>query len=170
MKSLGGDRGAGMVDLIVTVGLVAVLLAVAVWSLDRPSLDLEQAFNTLGNDLREARMEATLRGAHFRVSAAGDAYLIERLQDENGDRIWTPDSSYEERRVSLPAGIVVAATAIDGSATAAEFDSRGVLVDPAGGEPGVVQYTLTSNDGTTRRVSAWPSGQVRQDRAGEKSE
>jgi len=153
-----------MIELVATFGLVAILLAAAVWSLDRPSMDLERVFQRLGSDLREARMEATLRGAHFRVTAAGSAYSIARLRDDDGDGIWQPDPNYSERVMSLPPGVEVSAGGEDGSALAAEFDSRGVLVDPAGGEPRVVVFVARSSAGATRKVSVWPSGQLRQER------
>ncbi len=161
-----GERGSSMVELVVTIGLVATLLAAAVWSLDRRYFDLERSFQQLAGDLREVRMEATLRGAHFRVVPDGDAYSVMRLRDQDGDGIWQPDPRYAERSVQLPAGLAVSAAAEDGSPTAAEFDSRGVLVDPAGGAPGVVGFVLES-EGETRRIFVWPSGQLRLERGAE---
>lgn len=158
------ERGISTVELLVTLGIVAILLAALVQSLDHRHFDLAAASQRLGNDLREARLEASLRGAHFRLTAADDSYSIARLRDEDGDGIWQVDPNYPERSVRLPPGLVLSAAAEDGSPTAAEFNSRGVLVDPAGRAARVIGFVLRRDDGEERVISVWPSGQVRHER------
>jgi Tfp pilus assembly protein FimT len=155
-----GNRGSSLPEVLATVGIVTVLMSIAVLGLGRRYADLESSHQELVNSIRETRLRATLKGAHYRLTALGTSYEIERLQDTDGDGIWDVDGNSSVRAVLLPPGVTIAAANLGGSEAAVEFNTRGVTVDPAGGPGEVVQLTLSDAASRTRVVEVWPSGQV----------
>lgn len=143
-----------------TVGVVAVLMAIAALGLTRRYVDLESSHQELVNSVRELRLRATLKGAHYRLTPSSSAYEIQRLRDDDGDGLWVPDPDAPPRVVELPPGVAIAAEKVSGDAAAVEFDTRGVMVDPDGAAAEVVRIALTDADGDRRVVEVWPSGQV----------
>ncbi len=145
--------------MMATVAVVAILMAVAALGLSRRFVDLDSAQQELINDIRETRLRASVQGAHYRITASGTQYEIQRLQDSDSDGVWDVDSAKPAEVVPLPPGMSMTATAVSGGSEVAEINSRGVLVD-TGADAGVIQYVLADADGQTRLVELWPSGQV----------
>jgi len=155
-----GQSGTSLPEVMVTLGIITVLMGAGVLSLDRDYLDLDTARQTLVNELRMARMQATLKGVRFRFTIDGNTYRIERLVDTEGDGNWQVDNAYSPKVVSLPAGYAVSSTATVGPATKAEFDGRGLLVAQPDGSVGVISIVISDDDGRQKVVKLWPSGQV----------
>lgn len=154
-------RGTSLPEVMATVGVIAVLMAVAASGLNRRYADLETAHQELVNDVREMRLRASLKGAHFRLSTGATSYEIQRLQDGDRDGLWQPDPTVAPRVVHLPPGVQMAVTQKSGDVTQVEFDTRGVVVDPEDGRSGdVVVVVLSDQHDDRRRVEIWPSGQV----------
>jgi len=146
--------------MMATVGIVAVLMAIAVFGLSPRYADLEGAHQELVNSIRETRLRATVKGAHFRLVPLETSYEIQRLQDADGDGLWDVDGSARVQDVELPPGVKIAAASMGGLDAVVEFNTRGVMVEPTGGAAEVVQLTLTDHESRTRVVEVWPSGQV----------
>lgn len=159
----GSQAGSTLAEVLVTIGIVTGLMGVGVLSLDRGYLDLATARQNLVNDLRRARMQATLKGAHYRFEAAGSQYVITRLEDDDGDGEWQVDSSYEPKVVELPTGfsVLTYGSGATGAASAvAEFDGRGLLVPESDGTLTIISVTVSDAEGKTETLQIWPSGQV----------
>ncbi len=140
-----------------TIGIVTGLMGVGVLSLDRGFMNLTTARQNLVNDLRRARMQATLKGAHFRFEVSGTGYSITRLSDSDGDGQWEVDQQFNPKVVNLPTGYTVSSDA--GSTAAAEFDGRGLLVPQPDGSLSIVSVTIAGNE-RSEALQIWPSGQV----------
>lgn len=146
--------------MMATVGIVAVLMAIAAFGLSPRYADLEAAHQELVNSIRETRLRATVKGVHFRLVPLATSYEIQRLQDADSDGVWDLDGSARVQAVELPPGMKIAAASLGGLDAVVEFNTRGVTVEPAGGPGEVVQLTLTDHEARTRVVEVWPSGQV----------
>jgi len=154
------QSGTSLAEVMVTLGMITVVMGVGVLGLDRDYLDLETARQSLVNDLRMARMQATLKGVRFRVTLSGNGYRIERLVDTDGTDKWQVDGDYAAKIVEFPTGFALTSTSTSGSATTAEFDGRGLLVAQPNGTIGVISIVLVDDDGRQKAVKLWPSGQV----------
>ncbi len=157
----GSQRGMTMVELLVTISILAVMIAVAVPKLNKSVLDLPVTEQNLMGDIRLARANATSRGVHFRVSVSTSSYSVQRLQDNNNDGVWEPDSGFPAQVTEMPPGISLSLA--DGSSSVLEFTTRGLLADNSDGTPaGIVTiYIHKTLDGDeTKTVEIWPSGQV----------
>ncbi len=146
--------------MVATVGVIAVLMAITVLGLSRRHVDLESAHQELTNVVRELRLRATVKGVHYRLEPQSSSFELRRLHDTDGDGLWDSDPAFSPKLVELPPGISIAVTKLSGGATALEFDTRGVAVDPLGAGAEVVRLTLTDANFATRTVEVWPSGQV----------
>ncbi len=161
MSSPDRQRGSTLPEVLATVGVIGILMAVAALGLNRGFVGLESSHQELVNSVREIRLQATVRGAHYRLTPFVSLYEIARLQDADADGLWDNDASFPVRLVNLPAGISISGSSASGGDGTVEFNTRGVAVDSLGGGSEVVQLVLTDSDGTTRLVEVWPSGQVR---------
>lgn len=157
--ALDSEHGLSLVELLVAIGILGLLVALAVPRLNSRQLDLSTAAQDLVGNLRIARANATGRGAHYRATFSSDSYSIQRLQDDDDDGVWDPDGSPSQ--VDLPDGISL--TVQDGDGVV-EFNTRG-LIEPNPGDAvaEIERLTLTdSQDGRTQQVEVWPSGQVQE--------
>jgi hypothetical protein len=151
--------GSSLAEVMVTIGIVTGLMGVGILSLDRGYMNMTTAKQNLMNDLRQARMQATLKGAHFRFDAASGAYQIVRLSDDDSDGVWETDSDFTPRTIDLPSGYGISVYS-SGATAVAEFDGRGLLVPQSDGSLSIVTVTITSEEGKVESVQIWPSGQV----------
>src|SRR5581483_620710 len=136
---LSAQRGMSLIELLVTVGILSIMIAVAVPRLNSSVLNLPVAEQNLIGDIRLARAYATTRGVHYRVSINATSYTVERLQDADGDGVWEPDSRFPAQTVELPHDVSVS----EGAGSVIEFTTRGLLADQADGTPAaVVSITL----------------------------
>lgn len=163
MKIPLGNEGSSLPELIATVGVIGILLAVSVLGLSRRFLDLEATHQELTNVIREMRLRSTIKGAHYRLTPMTTSYGVSRLRDDDADGLWEIDPDAAPQHVELPPGITIGVTKLSGGNTSLEFDTRGVAVDPLGQEAEVVQLTLTDAKSETRAVEVWPSGQVQRE-------
>lgn len=153
-------NGLSLLDVMITLGLTAALIGVGVIGMDRRSPGaVTTARRDLAEDLRKARMQATLGGARVRFEARGGQYVITRLIDADGDGTWEWDATTAPRKVDLPTGVSV--NAFSGSAAAvAEFDGRGFLVPSRDGASRSVAVTVTDRTGRSELLQISPSGYI----------
>ncbi len=152
------DRGLPTLsELFAMIAIATALMVMAVARNDAGSTDLAAARESLMNDLRVARMQATLNGARVRFEARETHYTIFRLMDRGGS--WNVDGSFAPKRVELPAGYSVSVDS-DERSPSAEFDSRGLLVPRHGNVAGIVSVTVRNDAGQREIVHIWPSGQI----------
>jgi len=114
------------IDIAVAAGIIALLVALLIPTLNSRAIMLPTATRSLVDHLRLARAGAASRGAHFRVTFEANAYAIAQLQDHDGNGTWEPDEKIPAWRVSLPPTVAIAAAAD----TAIEFDARGLVLQP----------------------------------------
>lgn len=157
----GNQRGASLTEVMVTIGIVTSILGVGILSLDRGYLNLTTAKQGLINDLRRARMQATLKGTHFRFEAMGSKYSIARLT-KNGNGSWVVDPAFPAKVVDLPKGFSLAVTS-GGATPIAEFDGRGLLVPTGNGPASIINLAVSDGSGKYESIQIWPSGQVEDD-------
>lgn len=153
------QAGSSLAEVMVTIGIVASVMGMGVLGLERGYLNLTTTKQEIINDLRRARMQATLKGAHFRFEAMGNKYSVTRLADSNGDGTWDVDPAFPAKIVDLPSGFSVVVSSA-GASAAAEFDGRGLLVPPATGSFGIISVLISDSKGKSETVQIWPSGQV----------
>jgi prepilin-type N-terminal cleavage/methylation domain-containing protein len=155
------QRGMSMIELLVTMSILAVMIAVAVPKFNSSMLNLPVAEQTLIADIRMARAHATSRGVHYQISLTSSSYSVQRLQDSDGDGVWNADSGFPAQTVDFPSDLSLSFE--DGSSAVFEFTTRGLLVDQEDGSPAaiVTVYLHDSQDeSATKTVQIWPSGQV----------
>lgn len=153
---LRSQRGMSLIELLVTVGILSIMIAVAVPRLNSSILNLPLVEQSLIGDIRMARAHATTQGAHYRVSIYSDSYSVQRLVAVDG--VWEPDSRFPAQTVELPHGVSFS----EGAGAVIEFTTRGLLADQADGTPAAV-VSITVHDALhneTKTVEVWPSGQV----------
>ncbi len=156
-SSVRSQRGMGMIELLVTIGIVSVMGMVTLPALKQTDLNLPAANQELIARLRLARGNATSRGAHFRVTLSSDSYSIQRLEDPDSDGVWSPVGAAED--VELPATVSLAVTDGDG---VIEFNSRGLVEPPDDDtQPEVERIVMSSyGDEQSKNIEVYPSGQV----------
>jgi type II secretory pathway pseudopilin PulG len=163
-----GHDGTTMLEVLVTASVIAIALSGSVLALNSMFEVRRTAAQMFVNDLRTARMNAVTRGAHYRVTWSGETYVIERLQDTDGDGIWQTDVEATPQARELSGGVSIQ-TVSDAAATAGpsvEFDTRGMVTASDGSEQeDVVEVALSeAADGHSPRgtshVEVWPSGQI----------
>ncbi|MBM4258984.1 MAG: hypothetical protein FJ147_24170 [Deltaproteobacteria bacterium] len=156
-----GNAGFTIMELLVVVGVIGTMLIVATPAVNRKAASLPLASEELQGALRIARANSSRHGAHFRVTITGaQAYTIQRMQDPDGDGIWTPDSSYPTQPMTLSPPVSIGSGAIGKQI---EFNTRGLLHSTvAGVVPSVVYIPLTVIGGGTETLEVWPSGQVQE--------
>lgn len=169
------DRGTSGPELMVTIAITVMVLSVGMLGLNQKFIDTSVMAQSVANDVRMARVNAVTRGAHYRVTLGSDWYRTERLQDNNNDRVWDPDTSTPAQLRQMKGGVTLtAATGTQtGGASTLEFDTRGMVVAGAGGTvPSMMTVAITgSTDARAERGTSylyiWPSGQVQLLHAGE---
>jgi len=147
------------VDIVVGCGVLALIVALVVPTLNSRALALPTATEHLVGALRLARAGAINRGLHVRVTVQRDAYAVEQLQDHDGDGMWTPDTTVPAWRVPLPPSVSVE----QGAGTVIQFDPRGGAATPTSNltETGVTIRLRDANKDQPRAVQILPSGQIR---------
>lgn len=154
---LDSQHGMSLIELLVAIGILGLLVALALPRLNSRQLDLSTATQDLVGNLRIARANASGRGAHYLATFSSSSYSIQRLQDNDDDGVWEPEGP--SLQVDLPGGVSL--TVQDGDGVV-EFNARG-LIEPNAGDAvaEIERLTLTdSRDGRTQQVEVWPSGQV----------
>jgi hypothetical protein len=145
-------------DIAVAVGIVGLLVALLIPTLNSRAITLPTATRGLVDHLRLAQAGAASRRAHFRVTFQANAYSIEQLQDHDGNGIWEPDSKMPAWRVALPPTVAIG-TAAD---TTIEFDARGLVATAAqdGTAPPVTVKLTDSQTEKSATIEILPSGKV----------
>jgi prepilin-type N-terminal cleavage/methylation domain-containing protein len=157
-----GESGMTLAELLVAIAIIGILVGTAIPNLNSSVLNLTQAAENMGGDLRVARANATGRGRHYRVTFSSNSYSVQRLSaiiDGSGNTTgWAPDGS--PQTVPFPNLISIVA----GAGSVVEFNSRGLLEPPSVGVGAtVVNVTLRdSKTGHSKTIEIWPSGQIQE--------
>jgi prepilin-type N-terminal cleavage/methylation domain-containing protein len=155
-----GQKGFTIIELIVVMGFIGVMGAIAIPNINSRQLNLTSAVEELGANVRLARANATGRGVHYRVTFSANSYSVQRLRsvlDAYGNKIWVPDGSPQTEQ--LPNTVTV----ISGAGATVEFNSRGLLEDELDGTPAdIVNLTLRDSSYSSRTIEIWPSGQIQE--------
>lgn len=144
-------RGFSLIELVVVIGILSAMAAVAMPRRETGLFALRTAQSTFVADMRTARARAISRAVHFRVEISGaQSYEVLEMMEAGGG--WTQAGDPEVSR-TLPPSVSFSGGIGDGY----EFNTRGLLVEAT------TATTLTLVDSTTgnvRTVDIWPSGQV----------
>ena len=150
--------GFSIAELLVVVGLLAIIAAVAMPYLlgaIRGS-DFNAAVRQVAGDARFARSLAVSKGGYYRLQTQGNSY---RLEHSNSAASWTvPDviSNWQDLS-SLYGGVIIqSVSTVDG----AIFSSTGASVSSSNA-PRSVSITLVKPDGTTKVIQIDPPGNVK---------
>jgi len=143
--------GYTLIEVIVALGILAVVTAIAMPHFDSRRLQITSAQRQVMAQLRWARSAAMTRGMHYAVEFPTATQIrVERMQLVGG--VWQVDPAATQT-VPLPPVTQIAPTSIG---TTVEFNTRGMAVNLTQPQ----QITLSDTFGNSRAVQAWPSGQV----------
>ena len=174
-KSYVGAKGFTLIELMVTVALVAILMAVAVPSVTtfQRNAQLTSFSNTLLSAINAARGEAMKRGQSAMVvpvdgSNWSSGWVVFVDLDKSQAFIETSDFTILKREAP-PSYLEITAT---GTAAASHpyimFDASGYAKTKAGGFPGNQSFNIKRNDASgadkfaqTRRIKIASTGRVR---------
>ena len=152
-----GSSGFSLVEVMVVVIIIAITGGFAVSRMlvayGRPTQVDRSAKELVGN-LRVARMQAISHDAHYRVVTSASTYQIQRLTFDPATNTWS-NAGTDVRTVSLPKPLAFSGASPTNSAV--EFDSRGLLVQPASTATFNLQDSAV---GTARAVQVRLSGQI----------
>lgn len=145
------SRGYSLLELLVTMAVLAILTGTAFLGYRSNRLQINNAQRLVMGTLRGARASAISKSVHFTVEfAASDRLLVQRMvHDDSG---WHVDAT-SVRTVPIPAPAYVSSTAVG---TRVEFDSRGVAVNLSAPQ----QIELRDSFGVSKSFQAWPSGEI----------
>jgi len=153
------DKKSRWIDVAITGGIIGLLLALLVPMLGKQELVLPNVKQSLVEHLRFTRAGAVSRGAHFRVSFQDHAYVIQQLQDSDGDGVWTTDAALPIWRIALPTTVVIEAEGI----RAVEFDNRGLVTHGQNQYDGMITIHMRDiQNGRSATIRILPSGQVQE--------
>ena len=154
------EKNWSVIDLAVALGIIGLLLALLIPTLNSPYVALPSATRGLVENLRLARARAANHGAHFRITFHPHSYAIEQLQDHDKDGVWNPDMALPVWRVSLPPTILITVNAD----TVIEFDGRGLLTIPSNDSPtdAVIIRLNDAHNGQSEAIQILPSGKIQE--------
>jgi prepilin-type N-terminal cleavage/methylation domain-containing protein len=117
MKTLGNSSGYTLLEMLVTLGLVVVIAAMAmpVASDYRNQLAMQSASDRLSAEISRARMQAVSQNVLVRIRFSGSQYVRERSAD--GNTFVADDSP-----VPLPPGVSAQVEGVGGPT----FDGTGM--------------------------------------------
>jgi Tfp pilus assembly protein FimT len=155
------ESGFSVIDLVVTMGVAAILLknAAPAWQAQR--LQIQTAQRQVVAVLRLARVNAITKSAHYQVSFPDATHInIARMQESAPNSgTWIIDSANITTQ-PLPTVAQVKSTVV---AELVEFNSRGFAVKntlPKPGGASTPQVDIQDTFGAARSVQVWPSGQI----------
>jgi prepilin-type N-terminal cleavage/methylation domain-containing protein len=149
-----GMRGYSLIEVTVTVSIVAIMIAIAMpmWKANR--MNVLTARKMVLANLRLARANAITKSIHYQVSFpdAGHVTLSRMFQSPAGSGTWVVDTT-KVQTSALPANTQVAA---DSLSTTVQFNSRGIVANTST----MTAIRLTDSFGNTQSLQVWPSGQM----------
>lgn len=147
-----------ILDMAVTSGIIALLVALLVPTLNSQDLTLPSATRGLVDHLRLARAGAASQGRHFRVIFQPQTYAIEQLQDHDGNGIWESDPQRPRLHVTLPPPVAIGR----GAGTVIVFDARGMVATalPQTGEAPVTVELKDAQTDKSELIEILSSGRV----------
>jgi len=152
----GTQSGFSLVELLVILGIIGILVAIAMPRSNRGTLSLVSTMTEFEAQVRIARGNSTGRGVHYRITLHSDYYEVDRLKLSGG--AWVHDPLYSVQTTSLSPRVTITT----GAGQSFEFNSRGLLYSATPGVPAtqvnVVLRDIQTNE--TKTVGVWPSGQI----------
>jgi hypothetical protein len=150
------SAGFSLIELLVILGIVGILVAMALPKSNRGALSLVSSLTEFEANVRIARGNSTGRGIHYRITLYADYYEIDRLKLSGG--AWVHDPLYSVQTVTLPSRVTVTT----GAGQSFEFNSRGLLYSATPGIPATQVNVVLKDTQTneTKSVGIWPSGQI----------
>ncbi len=150
------SAGFSLIELLVILGIVGILVAMALPRSNRGALSLVSSLTEFEANVRIARGNSTGRGVHYRVTLYADYYEIDRLKLSGG--AWVNDPLYSVQTVTLPPRVTITT----GVGQRFEFNSRGLLYSATPGVPATQVNVVLKDTQTneTKSVGIWPSGQI----------
>jgi Tfp pilus assembly protein FimT len=147
-------RGFGLIDMVTTLSVVAILAGAAFPSFDNRRVQIIAAQRLVIADLRLARTNAITKSVHFQVSFPTARQIrVARMQESPpGSGAWQVDSS-NVQTTTLPNVTQIQSSEVG---TSVEFNSRGMAVNLTAPQ----QIDARDTFGVTKSLQVWPSGQV----------
>ena len=155
------NSGFTLVELLVTMAITAILLAVAIPHLDVRREKTNTVVQGFVSDVRWARSKAIINGTRYCVHfVSSTQYEVRRLVLDVTGTTWVLDKTIKS--VTIPAQMGWTMQTDLGSHL--QFNTRGMQVafnNPAAPYP--LGTTFWDNYGASHLVTVWPSGQAHED-------
>lgn len=149
-RAYARERGLTLIELIASMAIFGIVLAVAIPQFPRNAFALWGAQTQLLADLRKARGDALTKGDHFRLQVDDSThYSVFRMQLTAG--VWSNTGTAVVAR-ALPNGV----TFVAGVGANFEFNTRGLMVNPSAAQT----LDMADTAGHHHDITVWPSGQV----------
>jgi prepilin-type N-terminal cleavage/methylation domain-containing protein len=152
-----GACGYSLIELAVTLSLVAILSAITLPALNANRMNIVTTQRLVLATLRLARANAITKSIHYEVSFPSDQnhVTLSRMVQSPIDGTWSADQT-NAQTIALPASTWITASC---QPIRVEFNTRGMVVKPTPG-PAPVQINLSDAFGLARSLQVWPSGQM----------
>jgi type IV fimbrial biogenesis protein FimT len=164
-----GRAGFGLVELLVTIAIAAILAAIALPSFREfmIRMNVTETTNELVGALNAARTEAVKRGVSVAVVADGSGWSggWSIIPDSNGNTDFSDDAAIMTHpAVSASYTVVGVATGTGGSSTLAAFGPMGTLKLGTGFDLNVCRPANAADVSQSRWISVRGSGEIRSQR------
>jgi prepilin-type N-terminal cleavage/methylation domain-containing protein len=146
-------RGYSLIEVMVTLGIGAVLIAIAVpmWNANR--MNVLTARRMVLANLRLARTNAITKFVHYQVSFPNTGHVValsRMVESPAGSGTWVADTT-KVQTSALPAD-----TQVSTAAVIVQFNTRGMVANATT----MTGISLTDSFGNTKSLQVWPSGQT----------
>lgn len=149
LKRLRNLSGFSLLELVVTVGIMAVVIAILIPYLAPQSRYFDRDVREFVDNLQVAREFALSRSLHYQLQVtSASTYVIAQGSLVSGS--WTFPTIV--RSVTLASGVRFGSGSVG---QAAEFDTRGQLVGAS-----LTFSVIKTVDGTTKTIQVYPTGMV----------
>jgi prepilin-type N-terminal cleavage/methylation domain-containing protein len=148
-----GVRGQSLIELMVTLSIVAIVLRIGLPMWKASSMNIMTARRMVVANLRLARANAITKSLHYQVSFAADKGSVKL----SGMAPPTPPATtWAVDTTKVQTSAFPKSTQVSTSSVVVEFNTRGMVANSST----MTLISITDSFGNTKSLQVWPSGQI----------